>query len=138
MGGGKKETDMFLVASEPCQEAWQVQDPSTLLHSPNPGLTSPHSSATHQNMPSIPTLLTLPQGSPQMSQAASAFNLGPQASPQYPGRPKTPESTQGAARALMEVTHLLCQLTQVMGWKVASGMRHRLHPGVALDISAVP
>lgn len=133
---------MFLVASEPCQEAWQVQDPSTLLHSPNPGPTSPHSSATHQeqhqNMPLTPTLLILPHSSPQMTRAASAFNLGPQASPQYPGRQKTPESTQCAARALMEVTHLLCQLTQVMGWKVASGIRHRLHPRVALGISAVP
>lgn len=37
---------MFLVASEPCQEAQQVRHPSTPLHSPSPGPTSPHSSAT--------------------------------------------------------------------------------------------
>lgn len=49
---GRKETDVFLVASEPCQEAQQVQDPSTPLHSPNPGPTSPRSSTT--------TLLTSP------------------------------------------------------------------------------
>lgn len=34
---GSKETDMFLVVSEPCQEAQQVQDPSAPLHSPNRG-----------------------------------------------------------------------------------------------------
>lgn len=87
---------MFLVASDPCQEAQQVQDPSTPLHSPSPGPTSPHSSATHhkqhQDMPSTLTLPTLPQGSPRRSWAAPAFSLGPQASLQYPGRSEAPQS----------------------------------------------
>lgn len=109
---------MFLVASEAFQEAQQVQDPSTPLHTPNPRPTSPHSSATHQeqhqDMPSTPTLLTLPQGSPRRSQAALAFDLGPQASPQHPGRPETLKSIQDTAGVVVEVTHLLCQLTQVV------------------------
>lgn len=92
-----------------------------------------HSSATqqeqHQDMPSTPTLLTLPQGSLRRSQAAPAFNLGPQASPQYPGRPETPKSMQDAAGAAVEVIHLLCQLTQAMEQKVASGIRHWPRPG---------
>lgn len=59
------------------------------------------------------TLLTLFQGSPR-SRAVLGFDLGHQASLQYPGRPEMPQSIQDAAGAVMEVTRLLCQLTQMM------------------------
>lgn len=132
--GRRKEADTFLVASEPCQEAQQVQDPSTPLHSPNPGPTSPHRGATHQeqhqDLPSTLIFLTLPHSSPQRGWAAPAFSLQLQISPQDPGRSE-------AARVVVEVTHLLCQLTQVTEWKATSGTL-LLSPKVTRLTLAIP
>lgn len=63
----RKETDLFLVASELCQEAQQVQEPSTHLPTapiqhPAVSAAVPHTQEQHQDLPSTPTFLTLQFG----------------------------------------------------------------------------